>query len=122
MRRLGRVHDYTLRGAVAACCVAAALTPLTAAQATPTCFGQPATIVGTDGPDALIGQGGVSDVIYAGAGDDYISGGDFYGDDAIPGHAPDLLCGGPGEDRFAGSPGSDELNGGDGNVFAGLER
>jgi Ca2+-binding RTX toxin-like protein len=40
----------------------------------PTCFGQPATIVGTDGPDTLIGQSGVADVIYGGGGDDGIGG------------------------------------------------
>lgn len=82
---------------------------------TPTCFGKPATIVGTEGPDTLVGQGGVSDVIYAAGGNDYISGGEFYGDEDVPGNAPDLLCGGPGADHVSGSPGNDKLNGGDGD-------
>jgi Ca2+-binding RTX toxin-like protein len=81
----------------------------------PTCFGKPATIVGTAGPDGLIGQSGVADVIYGGGGNDYISGGDFYGEDQTPGAAADLLCGGPGADTMRDSPGSDKLNGGDGN-------
>jgi Ca2+-binding RTX toxin-like protein len=83
--------------------------------AVPTCFGKPATIVGTDGPDYLTGQSGVADVIYGGGGNDTISGGDFYQQDQIPGAAPDLLCGGPGDDTMRDSPGSDKLNGGDGN-------
>jgi Ca2+-binding RTX toxin-like protein len=90
--------------------------PSTAAgAATPSCFGRPATIVGTDGPDRLVGQSGVADVIYAGGGDDTVEGGDFYEDDAVPGTAPDLLCGGPGNDHIDGGPGDDKINGGDGN-------
>jgi Ca2+-binding RTX toxin-like protein len=82
-----------------------------AAAATPTCFGQPVTMMGTEGPDELIGRSDVRDVIYGAGGDDYVSGGDFYG----AGAAPDLLCGGPGNDHLEGSPGNDKLNGGDGN-------
>src|SRR5829696_10417281 len=78
----------------------------------PTCFGHPATIVGTPGDDVLIGQSGVSDVIVGLGGNDYISGGDFYGEDNVPGRAPDYLCGGPGQDRVRGSTGDDHLNGG----------
>lgn len=85
-----------------------------AQAATPTCFGEPATIVGTPGDDFLIGAGGASDVIYGGGGNDYILGGEFYGDEDNPGDEPDLLCGGPGRDRVIGSPGDDKLNGGDG--------
>jgi len=81
----------------------------------PTCFGEPATIVGTEGDDTLIGQSGVADVIWGGGGDDHISGGDFYGDDEIPGDAPDLLCGGSGNDVVYGSPGDDHLSGGAGD-------
>jgi hypothetical protein len=36
-----------------------------AAPSGPLCFGQPATIVGTPGDDTLVGQSGVSDVIWA---------------------------------------------------------
>lgn len=82
-----------------------------AGAAVPTCFGKPATIVGTDGPDTLAGSDMVSDVIYGGGGNDYISGGDFYGS----GDYPDLLCGGPGHDRIGGSAGDDKINGGDGD-------
>ena len=92
--------------------------PATAATAaTPLCFGQPATIVGTPGPDILTGRSDVSDVIYGGGGDDVISGGDFYSDDAEAGTvpAPDLLCGELGNDRVSGGPGNDKVNGGDGN-------
>jgi len=90
--------------------------PATSAQAaTPLCFGKVPTIVGTEGADVLTGQSGVSDVIYGAGGDDRISGGEFYSDDAIPGAAPDLLCGGPGADTIGGSPGNDKINGGDGN-------
>lgn len=95
-------------------CLGAALLPAAggvAQGATPLCFGQPATIVGTAGNDTLVGRADVADVIYGGGGNDRISGGDFY--DA--GTAPDLLCGGPGADDISGSPGNDKVNGGDGN-------
>jgi Ca2+-binding RTX toxin-like protein len=108
-----------LSAALATCLLATPLTLWSApASATvPTCFGQPATIVGTDGPDDLIGQSGVADVIYGGGGNDRISGGAFYEDDDVPGHAADLLCGGPGDDGVSGGPGDDRINGGDGNDF-----
>jgi Ca2+-binding RTX toxin-like protein len=90
--------------------------PSTSAQAAaPLCFGKPATIVGTAGPDNLVGQSGISDVIYAGDGNDSVLGGDFYSEDSVPGAAPDLLCGGPGDDTVYGGPGNDKINGGDGN-------
>ena len=97
--------------AVAALGATSLVSMTTADAAAPTCFGQPVTIMGTAGDDKLTGLGDVSDVIYGGGGDDYILGGEFYGD----GNAPDLLCGGPGRDRVLGSPGNDKLNGGDGN-------
>jgi Ca2+-binding RTX toxin-like protein len=109
MRRLGRCIGV----------VALTLVPLAgtspATASTPMCFGRPATIVGTPGDDRLVGQSGVSDVIYGGGGDDVIVGGDFYGDDETPGAAPDLLCGGPGNDYVEGSPGNDRLSGGSGD-------
>ncbi|MDP5183793.1 calcium-binding protein [Blastococcus sp. BMG 814] len=96
--------------------VTTVMAPATAAQAaTPLCFGKPATIVGTAGADVLVGQSGVADVIYGAGGDDRIVGGDFYSDDAVPGLAADLLCGGPGADAVTGGPGNDKINGGDGN-------
>jgi Ca2+-binding RTX toxin-like protein len=79
---------------------------LAAAQShaqTPTCFGVPATIVGTSGDDFLMGGPG-PDVIVGLGGDDAITGGG--GDD--------LLCGGPGSDIIFGGPGNDKIDGGDG--------
>jgi hypothetical protein len=67
------------------------------------CGGQPATIVGTDGPDVIPGTPG-PDVISAGAGPDVVRarGGD------------DLVCGGRGADVLRGGAGADSLFGGDG--------
>lgn len=96
--------------------LAALALPATAAQAAPPlCWGKPATIVGTPGPDHLVGQSGVADVIWGGGGDDVITGGAYYSDDAVPGRAADLLCGEAGNDYVYGGPGPDKLNGGDGD-------
>ena len=75
-------------------------------QSETTCFGEPATIVGTPGNDNLIGTAN-NDVIVGLAGDDFIDGLD--GDDK--------LCGGDGNDRLFGKEGDDELSGGAGNDF-----
>lgn len=75
------------------------------------CFGQPVTMMGTDGPDRLVGLGDVADVIHGGGGDDYLLGGDFYDG----GDASDLICGGPGDDHVMGSPGDDKVSGGPGD-------
>ncbi len=84
-----------------------------AASATPTCFGQPATIIGTDGPDdmwheslspgpdVIVGLGG-DDAIYAGDGDDLVCGGS----------GNDTVFGGNHNDRVHGDDGNDEVNGG----------
>lgn len=83
-----------------------------AEAAPPTCFGRTVTIMGTNGPDTLVGRADVSDVIYGGGGNDYIHGTeDFYDS----GSAPDFLCGGPGNDTVRGGQGNDRLNGGDGD-------
>lgn len=79
------------------------------ADAAPTCFGKPATIIGTDGPDVIYGTNG-PDVIYAGGGDDTIYG--LGGDDLICGGAGnDTIYGGPGNDKIAGGSGDDHLYG-----------
>lgn len=96
---------------LAAVGLAAAPTFVLTAQAAPTCFGEPVTIMGTPGDDRLEGLPDVSDVIHGGGGDDDIDGGDFYEN----GDAPDLLCGGSGDDRVTGSPGDDQLRGGPGD-------
>ena len=98
-------------GALALAVTGAWLAPVEADA--PTCFGVPATIVGTDGPDVLPGSDDVSDVIHGGGGADTLEGGDFYGSDDFP----DLVCGGAGNDRVLGSAGDDKLKGGRGDDF-----
>ena len=104
----------------------------TAGRATPACGHQRATIVGTSGPDRLIGTRR-RDVIWAGAGDDLVrgrggddlvcaKGGDdrvFAGSgrDVVDGGKGqrDVLRGGAGDDKLAGRGGSDLIVGGGGN-------
>jgi Ca2+-binding RTX toxin-like protein len=107
------VKHISIRIMLAAVC-AVAMTGVWSATAdapVPSCFGKRATIVGTEGADSLRGSDLVSDVIYGGGGNDYISGGDFYGSN----DHPDLICGGPGTDRMTGSAAGDRLRGGDGD-------
>ena len=95
--------------------VAVALLPLgvaTAKKPVPTCDGQPATIVGTNGDDTLTGTPG-PDVIVGLKGDDTIRGG--LGDDVICGGKGDDSLSGQGEnDRLFGQHGDDVLDGGEG--------
>jgi Ca2+-binding RTX toxin-like protein len=87
--------------------------PLAAAQTVPTCFGQPATIVGTSGDDTLQGTEG-PDVIFGGGGSDRIDG--LGGDDLICGRrGGDVLFGGDGNDKLYGGRGSDFQDGGAGD-------
>jgi Ca2+-binding RTX toxin-like protein len=72
------------------------------AQAAPTCFGQEATIIGTNGPDNLPGTSG-ADVIVAKAG----------GDEATGLGRDDRVCMGAGSDRFGNVFGSPEDTGDD---------
>lgn len=81
--------------------------------AVPTCFGRAATIVGTNGPDGLYGEPGVTDVIVGLGGNDSIGGGVDYPDQVPP--KPDYICAGPGADIVKGSSGADHILGGDGN-------
>ena len=98
----------------AATLMALALPALEAQAATPLCWGKVPTIVGTEGPDLLIGHDAVSDVIWGGGGNDRIMGTeDWY----TSGKAPDFLCGGPGHDHVTGAGGPDKLNGGDGDDY-----
>ncbi len=71
------------------------------AQATPTCDGVPATIVGTEGDDILLGTEG-RDVIVGLGGNDTIRG--FGG--------ADIICGDNGRDRLFGGRGTDIIFGG----------
>jgi RTX calcium-binding nonapeptide repeat (4 copies) len=68
------------------------------------CDGQPATKVGTIGPDTIDGTAG-NDVISGLGGNDVVNG--LGGDD--------LICGGPGQDTLRGGIGADTLRGGTGN-------
>jgi Ca2+-binding RTX toxin-like protein len=87
--------------------------PLAVAQTIPTCFGQPATIVGTSGNDTLQGTEG-PDVIFGGGGSDRIDG--LGGDDLICGsRGGDVLFGGEGNDKLYGGRGSDAQDGGAGD-------
>lgn len=73
----------------------------------PTCAGQLATIVGTDGSDRLTGTDG-PDVVSLGAGLDNFDG--LGGDDIICGGVdPDLLIGGGGRNRMFGQAGWDHV-------------
>ena len=75
-----------------------------AASAASRCFGEPATIVGTNGDDSITGTNG-PDVIVSRAGADRVRGrGGF-----------DLICAGPGHDRLFGGPGGEFIFGGEGN-------
>ena len=78
--------------------------PRVSSRATPSCEGQPATIIGTEGADSIDGT----------AGDDVIVG--LVGDDVLRGlGGDDLICGGPGEDIVHGGAGSDGVVGEGGN-------
>jgi Ca2+-binding RTX toxin-like protein len=89
--------------------------PPAPAQTVPTCFGQPATIVGTSGDDTLQGTEG-PDVIFGGGGSDRIDG--LGGDDLIcGGRGNDGLFGGDGNDKLYGGRGSDHQDGGAGDDF-----
>lgn len=81
------------------------LTPLSApAQAAaPTCFGRPATIVGTNGNDSIDGTK-LPDVIASLGGDDRVH--------ALAGD--DLICGGDGNDVMFDGYGTDAIDGGNG--------
>jgi Ca2+-binding RTX toxin-like protein len=77
------------------------------------CKGQPATIVGTAGNDAIVGTDH-RDVIAALGGSDKVTG--LAGDDVICGGAgKDKLKGGPGKDKLLGQGGNDILKGGGAN-------
>lgn len=103
----------TLAALASGALIALALPALEAQAAAPLCWGKVPTIVGTPGNDVLRGRSDVADVIWGDGGDDDILGGEFYSDLATA--KPDLLCGGPGNDKVYGGPADDKINGGDGN-------
>jgi predicted extracellular nuclease len=95
------------------------------------CGGQVATIVGTDGSNALVGTPGAdvivglggTDVIAGHGGNDIVCGGDGVdvlsggpgADTLFGGAGTDVVSGGPGDDSLFGGPGFDVLDGGPGN-------
>jgi hypothetical protein len=103
----------------------------------PTCFGQRATIVGTDGSDVVAGTSGNDVVVLLGGddiydpffasefgGDDWVCGG--AGDDRLTGNfdpdagsagGDDHLFGGSDDDALQGDSGEDFLRGGSGDDF-----
>lgn len=113
----------TLRVVGTAIAVVAATTAFSggARAATPTCGGQPATIVegagnqtvdGTPGNDVVV-LGSGNDTFVGNGGDDIVCGGPGK-DDLSAGSSHVVFYGGPGDDHLLGSPG-DVLHGGAGN-------
>jgi Ca2+-binding RTX toxin-like protein len=88
--------------------------PTPRGQATPTCDGKPATIVGTDGDDDLVGTQGPDVIVGLGGNDINIKG--LGGNDVIcGGKGWDFLWGSWGKDTLLGQAGRDAIDGGDGN-------
>jgi Ca2+-binding RTX toxin-like protein len=95
------------------------------AQAVPSCRGEEATIVGTDGHDEIRGTNG-DDVIVARGGRDLVEGrggddliclgkgarGHHHRDRGVGGRGSDSIFGGQGPDELHGGPGDDRLFGG----------
>ena len=115
--RLGRVAFIAFVTAVTALLLVAAglyvsAGPAGAQDASVTCRGRDATIIGTAGADTIRGTSGV-DVIAALGGDDMVFG--LAGNDVIcGGHGHDTIYGGDGADRIFGFNGADVLYGGKG--------
>ena len=94
------------------------------AQEIPSCFGAPATIVGTDGDDVIdgtpqadviVGLGG-ADIINGHAGRDRICGGPNP-EPSPPEVWSEQLYGGKGDDRLSGGDGSDDIYGNNSSGF-----
>lgn len=78
----------------------------------PSCAGEPATLVGTNGDDDLVGTDR-RDIIFAGLGNDTVTG--LGGDDLIcGGFGDDFIDAGPGNDTVIAGPGADTIRGRDG--------
>ena len=112
--RVTRVACALAASALAIAGLAGLAAGSTAAAASPTytCFGKPATIVGTPGDDVLVGRENTADVIVGLGGDDVIRGSADVTSSTAPG---DRLCGGHGDDYIRGAVGADRIQGGRGN-------
>jgi serralysin len=104
-RKGGKMYSAGRRLAVATAALAAIAALVvgvsaSAASPWPTCLGEPATIVGTDGNDTIVGTSG-DDVIASLGGDDVITSGGS--SDA------DLICGGDGNDTLLSTPGGESF-------------
>lgn len=112
-----RIQGLALLGSL----VVAALAPNAGVADTRTvsCFGVPATMVGTNGADNMVGTTG-DDVIYAGGGVDVVLGEPLDSNDEPIGAGDDLICGGSGSDTLlTGFNGDDRISGGDGDDAVG---
>ncbi len=118
----GRHWRRTLGPLVVAGLLVYLIGPPMAQAAVPRCFGERATIVGTNGDDTLrgtraadviVGLGG-NDVIKARGGEDLICAGPG-GDRVFAGWGADRVNGGSGRDMLWGRAGADRLSGGSGS-------
>jgi Ca2+-binding RTX toxin-like protein len=100
---------------LAALCLCLGQAAGAAQGAVPTCFGETATIVGTEGDDTLVGSAG-PDVIVGGGGNDVIFGGAGE-DDVCAGGGNDRLDGGADRDFLDAAEGNDRVAGGTGRNF-----
>jgi Ca2+-binding RTX toxin-like protein len=102
----GKMYSAGRRLAVATAALAATAALVVGVSASaastpwPTCLGEPATIVGTDGNDTIAGTSG-DDVIASLGGDDVITSGGS--------SDTDLICGGDGNDTLMATPGGDSF-------------
>ena len=100
-------------------CVAMALAGLLVAAGSasageiPTCpdLRNDATIVGTNGPDVILGRKRKDDIIFAKGGDDLIRGRGGFGDRICAGRGDDRAVGRANQDHLFGQAGDDELLG-----------
>ncbi len=104
-----RANTFRLLAALLGCVAALLLLPLAGSASAMTCDGKKVTIMGTPGPDHIVGKK-ASDVIYGGGGNDVITGGP---------NGNDTICGGPGDDVIHGGKGYDVLlgEGGDDTIY-----
>ncbi len=86
------------------------LVPMAGSAAALKCGGKRVTIMGTPGPDHIVGRG-ANDVIYGGGGNDVITGGRNGNDRICGGPGNDVIHGGRGYDRIYGEAGNDRLTG-----------